>query len=69
MVVFFWYLVKRDLSSVYNIPEQHGHVYLVGLYKKLKIFDLYRKVSHDNEYWIIISLWVEFLLKALYNTF
>ena len=43
MTVFFWYLVKRDLSSArqctkaytsvtfHKIPEQHGHVYLVGL--------------------------------------
>ena len=37
----FWALVKRDLSSVatvqftsvtvYKVPEQNGHVYLVGL--------------------------------------
>ena len=45
MAVCFWFLVKRDLSSVryctvaytsltfYKVPEQHGHVYLVGLYK------------------------------------
>ena len=34
MSMFFWYLVKNDLSSVrvYKVPEKHGHVYLVGLY-------------------------------------
>ena len=44
MTVLAWYLVKRGLSSVryctvaytivtfYKVPEQHGHVYLVGLY-------------------------------------
>ena len=47
MSVCIWYLVKRDLSSVrivytvrskhysvtfYKVPEQHSHVYLVGLY-------------------------------------
>ena len=44
ITVCFWYLVKRDLSSVryytvaytsvtfYKVPEQHGYVYLVGLY-------------------------------------
>ena len=41
-----WYLVNSDLSSVrvtevyigqvnfYKVPEKHGHVYLVRLYKK-----------------------------------
>ena len=44
MTVFFWYLVRRDLSSVhvnssvnwtslfYMVQEKHGHVYLVTLY-------------------------------------
>ena len=44
MALCFWYLVKRDLPSVryctveytsvtvYKVPEQHGHVYLVVLY-------------------------------------
>ena len=44
MAVYFWYLVKRDFSSLrvfmvaynekvtfYKVPEKHGHVYLVGL--------------------------------------
>ena len=47
MTVLFWYLVKRDLSSVrycksykhqyhfYKVPEQHDHVYLVRLYLPL----------------------------------
>ena len=45
MAVCFWYLVKRNLSSVRNctvaytsvtlhkVLEQHGHLYLVGLFK------------------------------------
>ena len=44
MAVFFWYPLKLDFSSVnyctvaytnvnfYNVLEQYGHVYLVGLY-------------------------------------
>ena len=44
MAMCFWYPVKHNLSSVcyctvvctsvtfYKIPEQHGHVYFVGLY-------------------------------------
>ena len=47
--VCFWYIVKHDLSSVryctvaytsvtfYKVPEQHGRVYLVGLYMRLKL--------------------------------
>ena len=35
--VFFWYLVKNDLTNIqctfYKVPEQHGHGYLVTLYK------------------------------------
>ena len=44
MAVFFWYLVKRDLSSVrystrvyltshfvQGLSEKHGHIYLVTL--------------------------------------
>ena len=50
MAVFFWYLLKSGLSSVfvkctlllvytgqvtlYKVPEQQGHVYLVTLYNK-----------------------------------
>ena len=45
MAVLVWYFVIRDLSSVRyykvaytcmtfcKVPEQHGHVYLVGLYQ------------------------------------
>ena len=44
MAVLFWYIVKPHLTSVrfctvaytfvtfYKVPEQHDHVYLVGLY-------------------------------------
>ena len=50
MAVCFWYPVKCDLSIVRSVctvaltgqvtfskvPEKHGHVYLVGLYKNTK---------------------------------
>ena len=61
MAVFIWYLVKRDcpVSRVLcctvaytsvtfsKVPEQHGHVYLVGLYFPKRICHL-RRVPRWN---------------------
>ena len=57
MAVYFWYLVKSDLSNIrhvtahtyagqvtfYKLPETHGHVELVTLYIRQIIFFLVPK--------------------------
>ena len=66
MAACFWYLIKRDLSSVhyftaahtsvtlYKVPEQHGHVYPVGLY-----------FGHKREYLTIIAIYMWYYLTGI----
>ena len=65
MAVLFWYLVKCDLTSVrvysslhwtshfHKVPENHGHVYLVGLQ-----INEYVTIQGDQLYIVVFYLYL-----------
>ena len=73
MAVLFWYLARSDFSRVrwiilnvtrytghftlYMVPEQHGHVYLVTLYidKVREEREEEEEKDRDNEYIKMVS--------------
>ena len=69
MAVLFLYLEKRVLFRVgfftvaytiinfYKVPEQHGHVYLVGLKVNYVYFLSKRKLYASRQNMILMALW------------